>query len=165
MFNLHHRLSITNIHKRKKLTTYNMTIIDGKKISNDIQDEIAIEVNSIKSKNERIPHLAAVLVGNDGASETYVAAKVKACERVGFKSTLVRMLATTSEDELLKKLEPLLVPHWRDFETNKAGVKIAISDYLFTKLPEPTYTQKDCETKGYEVYNFIYEVYPKGVLI
>ncbi len=84
-----------------------MTIIDGKKISNDIQDEIAIEVNSIKSKNERIPHLAAVLVGNDGASETYVAAKVKACERVGFKSTLVRMLATTSEDELLKKLEEL----------------------------------------------------------
>ncbi len=84
-----------------------MTIIDGKKISNDIQDEIAIEVNSIKSKNGRIPHLAAVLVGNDGASETYVAAKVKACERVGFKSTLVRMLATTSEDELLKKLEEL----------------------------------------------------------
>ena len=84
-----------------------MTIIDGKKISNDIQDEIAIEVNSIKSKNGRIPHLAAVLVGNDGASETYVAAKVKACERVGFKSRLVRMLATTSEDELLKKLEEL----------------------------------------------------------
>ncbi|MEI6489588.1 MAG: tetrahydrofolate dehydrogenase/cyclohydrolase catalytic domain-containing protein [Bacteroidota bacterium] len=84
-----------------------MTIIDGKKISNDIQDEIAIEVNSIKSKNGRIPHLAAVLVGNDGASETYVAAKVKACERVGFKSTLVRMPATTSEDELLKKLEEL----------------------------------------------------------
>jgi len=59
--------------------------------------------------------------------------------------------------ELLENLKPLLVPHWRDFETNRAGVKIAISDLLFTKLPEPTYTEKDCELKGIEVYNFVYE--------
>ncbi len=84
-----------------------MTIIDGKKISTDIQDEIAIEVKSIITNNGRIPHLAAVLVGNDGASETYVAAKVKACECVGFKSTLVRMPATTTEQELLSKLDEL----------------------------------------------------------
>lgn len=83
------------------------TIIDGKKISTDIQDEIAIEVKKIVANKERIPHLAAVLVGNDGASETYVAAKVKACERVGFKSTLVRMPAATTEQELLSKLEEL----------------------------------------------------------
>ena len=84
-----------------------MTIIDGKKISTDIQDEIAAEVNVIKTQGGKIPHLAAVLVGNDGASETYVAAKVKACERVGFKSTLVRMPATITEAELLARLEEL----------------------------------------------------------
>jgi len=61
--------------------------------------------------------------------------------------------------ELLINLKPLLVPHWRDFETNRAGVKIAISDLLFTKLPEPTYTEKECELKGFEVYNFVYEYY------
>ncbi len=61
--------------------------------------------------------------------------------------------------ELLINLKPLLVPHWRDFETNRAGVKIAISDLLFTKLPEPTYTEKDCELKGFEIYNFVYEHY------
>ncbi len=59
--------------------------------------------------------------------------------------------------ELLTNLEPLLVPHWRDFETNRAGVKIAISDLLFTKLPEPTYTEIECELKGFEIYNFVYE--------
>jgi len=61
--------------------------------------------------------------------------------------------------ELLTNLQPLLVPHWRDFETNRAGVKIAISDLLFIKLPEPTYTEKECELKGFEVYNFVYERY------
>src|ERR1035437_1666982 len=82
-------------------------IIDGKLISIQIQDEIAIEVNKIKSSAGKIPHLAAILVGNDGASETYVAAKVKACEKVGFRSTLVRMPATTTEQELLKKVNEL----------------------------------------------------------
>ena len=61
--------------------------------------------------------------------------------------------------ELLENLKPLLVPHWRDFETNRAGVKIAISDILFIKLPEPVYTEKECELKGLEVYNFVYENY------
>jgi type I restriction enzyme R subunit len=60
---------------------------------------------------------------------------------------------------LLENLKPFLVPHWRDFETNRAEVKIAISDLLFSELPEPTYTEKDCEIKGFEVYNFIYENY------
>ncbi len=60
--------------------------------------------------------------------------------------------------ELLENLQPLLVPYWRDFETNRAGVKITISDLLFAKLPEePTYTEKECELKGLEVYNFVYE--------
>jgi len=84
-----------------------MTIIDGKKISSDIQNEIAIEVQEIAEQGGKTPHLAAVLVGNDGASETYVAAKVKACERFGFKSTLVRLPADTTEQQLLKKVTEL----------------------------------------------------------
>lgn len=82
-------------------------IIDGKKISGDIQNEIAIEVQAIAEQGGKMPHLAAVLVGNDGASETYVAAKVKACERVGFKSTLIRLPSDTTEQALLKKVTEL----------------------------------------------------------
>src|ERR1041385_6563060 len=83
------------------------TIIDGKKISEDIQNEIAIEVQALVEQGRRIPHLAAILVGNDGASETYVGSKVKTCEKVGFKSTLVRMSSETSENELLAKIAEL----------------------------------------------------------
>ncbi len=82
-------------------------IIDGKQISSDIKLEIAEEVKKIKAAGGKIPHLAAVLVGNDGGSETYVAHKVKACEQVGFNSTLVRFDADVSEDELLAKVDDL----------------------------------------------------------
>lgn len=83
------------------------TIIDGKLISLQIQDEIAEEVKIIKANNSKTPHLAAVLVGNDGASETYVGAKVKACEKIGFRSTLVKMDENTTEQELLHIIEGL----------------------------------------------------------
>ena len=82
-------------------------LIDGKKISSDIKLEIAEEVKKFKAETGKVPHLAAVLVGNDGASETYVAHKVKACEQVGFKSTLVRMDDSVSEEELLDKVAEL----------------------------------------------------------
>jgi methylenetetrahydrofolate dehydrogenase (NADP+)/methenyltetrahydrofolate cyclohydrolase len=82
-------------------------LIDGKKVSIQIQEEIALEVAAIKNNGGKIPHLAAVLVGNDGASETYVAAKVKACESCGFKSTLVRLAEDTTEAELLMIVEGL----------------------------------------------------------
>lgn len=84
-----------------------MTILDGKKVANDIKNEIAAEVSKMKAQGEKVPHLAAVIVGNDGASLTYVASKVKACERVGFESTMVRLPHTTSELELLKKIKEL----------------------------------------------------------
>ncbi|SDB67007.1 methylenetetrahydrofolate dehydrogenase (NADP+) / methenyltetrahydrofolate cyclohydrolase [Flavobacteriaceae bacterium MAR_2010_188] len=84
-----------------------MTILDGKKISNDIKDEITEQVQKIKDKGEKVPHLAAIIVGNDGASLTYVGSKVRACERVGFESTMVRMSNTTSEIELLEKIHEL----------------------------------------------------------
>lgn len=84
-----------------------MIILDGKKVSNDIKNEITEQVKKMKAKGEKVPHLAAIIVGNDGASLTYVASKVKACERVGFDSTMVRMPNTTSEIELLDKIEEL----------------------------------------------------------
>jgi len=84
-----------------------MTILDGKKTSNDIKNEIKAEVDKMKANGEKVPHLAAVIVGNDGASLTYVGSKVRACERVGFKSTMVRLSNTISEIELLDKIQQL----------------------------------------------------------
>jgi methylenetetrahydrofolate dehydrogenase (NADP+)/methenyltetrahydrofolate cyclohydrolase len=84
-----------------------MTILDGKKCSDDIKNEIKDEVDKMKAKGEKVPHLAAVLVGNDGASLTYVGSKVRACERVGFKSTLVKLSNNISELELLEKIKEL----------------------------------------------------------
>jgi len=84
-----------------------MKLLDGKKVSNEIKEEIAVQVAKMRERGEKVPHLAAVLVGNDGASLTYVGSKVKSCERVGFESTLVRMPSTTSELELLNKIEEL----------------------------------------------------------
>lgn len=84
-----------------------MQLLDGKKISEDIKNEIAEVVNKMKANGEKVPHLAAVIVGNDGASLTYVGSKVKACERVGFESTLVKLPSTISELELLKVIEGL----------------------------------------------------------
>lgn len=84
-----------------------MTILDGRKTSKDIKEEIKAEVDKMKANGEKVPHLAAVIVGNDGASLTYVGSKVRACERVGFESTMVRMPNTTSEIELLDKIEDL----------------------------------------------------------
>jgi methylenetetrahydrofolate dehydrogenase (NADP+)/methenyltetrahydrofolate cyclohydrolase len=84
-----------------------MQLLDGKKISGDIKNEIAEVVNKMKANGEKVPHLAAVIVGNDGASLTYVGSKVKACELVGFESTLVKLPSTISELELLKKIEEL----------------------------------------------------------
>lgn len=84
-----------------------MILLDGKKVSNDIKDEITEVVTKMRENGEKVPHLAAVIVGDDGASLTYVASKVKACERVGFDSTMVRMPSTTSEEELLEKIYEL----------------------------------------------------------
>ena len=84
-----------------------MQLLDGKKTAEDIKNEIAVEVQKIKDNGGKVPHLAALIVGNDGASLTYVGSKVKACERVGFESTLVKMPSTTTEIELLKKIKEL----------------------------------------------------------
>lgn len=84
-----------------------MNLLDGKKLSNEIQEEIALEVQKMKERGEKVPHLAAIIVGSDGASLTYVNAKVEACKRVGFESSEYRMSSNTSELELLAKIEEL----------------------------------------------------------
>ena len=84
-----------------------MTLIDGKAVSAQIKQEIAAEVEQIVAAGGKRPHLAAILVGHDGGSETYVANKVKACEACGFKSSLIRYEADVTEAELLAKVEEL----------------------------------------------------------
>jgi len=84
-----------------------MQLIDGKKIASEIKQEIASEVEKLISNGKKRPHLAAILVGHDGGSETYVANKVKACEEVGFKSSLIRYEDVVTETELLRKVEEL----------------------------------------------------------
>ena len=84
-----------------------MQLIDGKAVAAQIKQEIAAEVNEILANGGKRPHLAAILVGHDGGSETYVASKVKACEECGFTSTLIRYEADVTEEELLAKVEEL----------------------------------------------------------
>lgn len=84
-----------------------MQLIDGKKISQQLKEEIAATVDKMVADGRKRPHLAAVLVGHDGGSETYVANKVKACEACGFKSTLIRREADVTEEELLEIVDSL----------------------------------------------------------
>lgn len=84
-----------------------MILLDGKLVSEDLKKEIAVEAAELLAKTGRKPHLVAVLVGNDGGSETYVASKMRNCEKVGFKSSLIRYDNTVSENELLSKIKEL----------------------------------------------------------
>lgn len=84
-----------------------MIILDGKKTSQELKEEIAAEVTEMRQQGQKVPHLAAVIVGNDGASLTYVSSKVRSCEQVGFESTLVRLSEDTTQEELLKEVAAL----------------------------------------------------------
>ncbi len=82
-------------------------ILDGKATSNQIKEELTQEVATLKASGKRPPHLAAVLVGNDGASLTYVGSKVRSCEKIGFDSTLIRLEDTITQDQLLETIDNL----------------------------------------------------------
>lgn len=84
-----------------------MQLLDGQFISRTIQDSLRLKVAQLTAEGKKIPHLAAVLVGNNGASETYVGAKVKACSEIGYKSSLIRLEDTISENKLLHIIEEL----------------------------------------------------------
>src|SRR5574344_1621151 len=84
-----------------------MQLLDGRAVAAQMKQEIAAEVAQIKANGGKVPHLAAILVGHDGGSETYVASKVKTCEEVGFKSSLIRYEEDVTEEELLRKVDEL----------------------------------------------------------
>ena len=84
-----------------------MILLNGKKTSQEIKEEIKLKVTSMKERGERVPHLAAVLVGNDGASLTYVGSKVRSCEQIGFESTLIRLEEDITEESLIKEIVKL----------------------------------------------------------
>ena len=86
-----------------------MQILDGKLVAQTVKNDLKIKVAALKEKGKKKPHLAAVLVGNNGASETYVASKVKTCEEIGYQSTLIRFNADVEEDVLLRKIQELNV--------------------------------------------------------
>lgn len=108
---------------------HGMKLIDGKAVSAQIKEEIAAEVSRIKAAGGKTPHLAAVLVGHDGGSETYVAAKVKTCEELGFKSTLIRFESDVTEEELL---------HCVDNLNNDSDI-----DGFIVQLPLPKHVSED----------------------
>ena len=111
-----------------------MQLIDGKLVSQQVRKLIADKVNVLTAMGKRAPHLVAVLVGNDGGSETYVAAKIKACEEVGFKSSLVRFDTSVTEAELLAKVQEL---------NNDEGV-----DGFIVQLPLPKHISEDRVTEA-----------------
>ena len=111
-----------------------MQLIDGKATANDIKKEIAKEVEQIKASGGKTPHLAAILVGHDGGSETYVANKVKSCEQVGFDSTLIRFEDDVTEEELLQSVEKL---------NNDPSV-----DGFIVQLPLPKHISEDRVTEA-----------------
>ncbi|VXB79055.1 bifunctional 5,10-methylenetetrahydrofolate dehydrogenase/5,10-methenyltetrahydrofolate cyclohydrolase [Maribacter litoralis] len=126
-----------------------MELLDGKKVSNQIKEEIKAEVAKMKERGEKVPHLAAIIVGSDGASLTYVGSKVRSCERIGFESTLIQMPSTTSEQELLNKIKELNV------EDDIDGFIVQLP------LPEQIDTQKvimavdpDKDVDGFHPTNF-----------
>ena len=84
-----------------------MIVLDGKKTSQEIKQEIKHKVTAMKERGIPVPHLAAVLVGNDGASLTYVGSKVRSCDQIGFKSTLIRLEEQITEEDLMQEIEQL----------------------------------------------------------
>lgn len=106
-----------------------MQILDGKVVSQAVKDSLKTKTDILKAQGKRLPHLAAILVGNNGASETYVASKVKTCEEIGFKSTLLRLEETISETELFAAIEKL---------NNDADV-----DGILVQLPLPKHINEE----------------------
>jgi len=117
-------------------------IIDGKKIAAEIKHEIAAEVAKLRGSGKKVPHLAAVLVGNNGSSETYVANKVKDCGEVGFRSTLLRFSDDISEEELLQTISQLN----KDVDIDGFIVQLPLPDHISeNKVIEAIDPSKDAD--------------------
>lgn len=119
-----------------------MELIDGKKVANQIKQEITAEVEQIKKEGGKIPHLAAIIVGHDGASETYVGHKEKACNQVGFNSTVLRFEDDIAEDTLLRKVDELN----KDTEIDGFIVQLPLPDHISEqKIIEAIDPKKDVD--------------------
>ena len=119
-----------------------MQLLDGKFVSEKLKQEIAIEAAEILKKTGRKPHLVAILVGHDGGSETYVASKIKNCEKVGFNSTLYRFESSISEEELLKKIDEIN----QDPDTDGILVQLPLPKHISAdKVTEKISPEKDVD--------------------
>jgi methylenetetrahydrofolate dehydrogenase (NADP+) / methenyltetrahydrofolate cyclohydrolase len=128
-------------------TTY--TLIDGKKISTDIKNEIALKVAARKKQGKKIPHLAIILIGDDGASQTYVDNKVKACKSVGFHYTMMRFADTISEERLMKHIDHVN----NDDDVDGFIVQLPLPSHISVeKITENIRSDKDVD--GFTNHNF-----------
>jgi methylenetetrahydrofolate dehydrogenase (NADP+)/methenyltetrahydrofolate cyclohydrolase len=119
-----------------------MNILDGKLVSQAVKDALRVQVEERIQNGRKVPHLAAVLVGNNGASETYVASKVKSCAEIGFRSTLVRLPADVSEQELLYRINELN----DDFDVDGILVQLPLPGHISEqKIIETIYASKDVD--------------------
>ncbi len=128
-------------------TTY--TIIDGRKISAEIKQEISQKVAERKAQNKKIPHLAIILIGDDGASQTYVDHKVKACKEVGFHYTMMRFADTISEEKLMKHIDHVN----KDEDVDGFIVQLPLPSHITVeKITEKIRSDKDVD--GFTNHNF-----------
>src|SRR5690606_5292496 len=128
-------------------TTY--TRIDGKKISADIKEEIRLRVAERKAQGKKVPHLAIILVGDDGASQTYVDNKVKACKAVGFHYTMMRFADTISEEKLLRHIDHVN----NDDDVDGFIVQLPLPDHISVeRITEMIRSDKDVD--GFTNHNF-----------
>jgi methylenetetrahydrofolate dehydrogenase (NADP+)/methenyltetrahydrofolate cyclohydrolase len=128
-------------------TTY--SLIDGKKVSADIKNEIALKVAARKKQGKKIPHLAIILIGDDGASQTYVDNKVKACKSVGFHYTMMRFADTISEDRLMKHIDHVN----NDDDVDGFIVQLPLPPHISVeKITEKIRSDKDVD--GFTNHNF-----------
>jgi methylenetetrahydrofolate dehydrogenase (NADP+)/methenyltetrahydrofolate cyclohydrolase len=130
--------TLQNYWVENKYTMY--TLIDGKKVASEIKQEIANEVKKLRDEGKKIPHLAAILVGNNSSSETYVSNKVKDCAEVGFRSTLIRLPGDVDEKILLGKIDELN----KDYDVDSFIVQLPLPEHLSSsKVIEAILPSKD----------------------
>ena len=129
--------------------TQTYTVIDGRKISTDIKGEISAKVNERKKAGKKVPHLAIILVGDDGASQTYVDHKVKACKEVGFHYTMMRFADTISEEKLMKHIDHVN----NDDDVDGFIVQLPLPPHISVeKITEKIRSDKDVD--GFTNHNF-----------
>lgn len=146
-----------------------MKLLDGKLVAQAVKEKLKAQTAERKSQHKKLPHLAAILIGNNGASETYVASKVKSCEEIGFRSTLIRLEADVTEQELLFQLNALN----DDFDVDGILVQLPLPQHIAEqKIIETIFPSKDVdgfhpESVGRMVQGLpaFYPATPYGILL